>query len=76
MHTAPVTTEEPRRLGKYVVRGRMASGGMAEVFHAESASGVGFGGPIVVKQMRIIADMTDDRWFRREARRYLDDFSG
>jgi len=38
LHTAAVTNDEPRRLGKYVVRGRMASGGM--------------GGPIVVKQMR------------------------
>ena len=30
---------------------------------------------IVIKQMRIIADMTDDPWFEREADRYLKDFS-
>jgi serine/threonine-protein kinase len=39
-------------VGKYVVGERMAKGGMAEVFHAEAESGAGFGGPIVVKQMR------------------------
>ena len=31
---------------------------------------------IVSEQMKIIADMTDDRWFRREARRFLADYSG
>jgi hypothetical protein len=31
---------------------------------------------IVQEQMRIIADMTDDPWFRREARRYRADHSG
>jgi hypothetical protein len=30
---------------------------------------------IVIKQMRIIADMTDDPWFSREADRYEADFS-
>jgi hypothetical protein len=29
---------------------------------------------IVIKQMRIIGDMADDRWFVREARRFRDDF--
>lgn len=31
---------------------------------------------IVSQQMKIIADMTDDPWFRREARRFLADYSG
>ena len=30
---------------------------------------------IVMKQMRFIADMTDDRWFAREANRYNRDYS-
>ncbi len=30
----------------------MASGGMAEVFHAKAVNGASFGGPIVLKQMR------------------------
>ena len=47
-----VRSEEPRRLGKYVVGDRLASGGMAEVFHAQAATGASFGGPIVLKQMR------------------------
>lgn len=39
-------------MGKYVVRERMTSAGTADVFRAEVVSGVGFGGPIVMWQMR------------------------
>ena len=42
--------ERPGALAKYILGERMASGGMAEIFHAEPMAGR-FDGPIVLKQM-------------------------
>src|SRR5687767_7592545 len=41
---------KPGPLAKYILGDRMASGGMAEIFHAEPMAGR-FDGPIVLKQM-------------------------
>jgi serine/threonine protein kinase len=49
----------PGPLAKYILGERMASGGMAEIFHAEPMAGR-FDGPIVLKQMLpALADVKD-----------------